>query len=46
MLREKLDMDGEYRVIYDFDGSAIHFLLITITNQDFGKMLYRCNILK
>ncbi|WP_347449317.1 type II toxin-antitoxin system RelE/ParE family toxin [Pantoea stewartii] len=46
MLRERLDVDGEYRVIYDFDGSAVHILLVISMRQDFGKMLYRYNILK
>jgi len=46
LLRERLDVDGEYRVLYDFDGSAIHILLVISMKQDFGKMLYRYNILK
>lgn len=46
LLRERLDVDGEYRVLYDFDGSAIHLLLVISMKQDFGKMLYRYNILK
>lgn len=46
MLRERLDVDGEYRVLYDFDGSAVHILLVISMKQDFGKMLYRYNILK
>ncbi|MGP2462772.1 type II toxin-antitoxin system RelE/ParE family toxin [Pantoea ananatis] len=46
LLRERLDVDGEYRVLYDFDGSSIHILLVISMRQDFGKMLYRYNILK
>lgn len=46
MLRERLDVDGEYRVLYDFDGSAVHILLVISMRQDFGKLLYRYNILK
>ncbi|WP_210502145.1 type II toxin-antitoxin system RelE/ParE family toxin [Pantoea ananatis] len=46
LLRERLNVDGEYRVLYDFDGSSIHILLVISMRQDFGKMLYRYNILK
>ena len=46
LLRERLDVDGEYRVLYDLDGSAIHILLVISMRQDFGKMLYRYNIMK
>ena len=46
LLRERLDVDGEYRVLYDFDGSAVHILLVISMKQDFGKMLYRYNIMK
>lgn len=46
MLRERLDVEGEYRVLYDFDGSTIDILLFISMKQDFGKALYRYNILK
>lgn len=46
MLRERLDVDGEYRVLYDFDGTTIEILLFVSMKQDFGKLLYRYNILK
>lgn len=46
LLRERPDVDGEYRVLYDFDGSAVHILLVISMRQDFGKLLYRYNILK
>jgi mRNA-degrading endonuclease RelE of RelBE toxin-antitoxin system len=46
MLRERLDVEGEYRVIYDFDGTHIEILLFVSMKQDFGKLLYRYNILK
>ncbi|MHC0025536.1 type II toxin-antitoxin system RelE/ParE family toxin [Enterobacter vonholyi] len=46
MLRERLDVDSEYRVLYDFDGSAIHILLVINMKQDFVKILYRYNVLK
>lgn len=46
LLRERLDVEGEYRVLYDFDGSTIDILLFISMKQDFGKTLYRYNILK
>jgi len=46
MLRERLDIEGEYRVLYDFDGSTIYILLFISMKQDFSKALYRYNILK
>lgn len=46
MLRERLDVEGEYRVLYDFDGTNIEILLFVGMKQDFGKLLYRYNILK
>ncbi|MDF7663056.1 type II toxin-antitoxin system RelE/ParE family toxin [Erwiniaceae bacterium L1_54_6] len=46
MLRERLDVNGEYRVLYDYDGSTIEILLFISMKQDFGKTLYRYNILK
>ncbi|MDH0357127.1 type II toxin-antitoxin system RelE/ParE family toxin [Morganella sp. GD04133] len=46
MLRERLDVEGEYRVLYDFDGANIEILLFVSMKQDFGKLLYRYNILK
>lgn len=45
-LRERLDVEGEYRVLYDFDGANIEILLFVSMKQDFGKLLYRYNILK
>ena len=46
MLRERLDIESEYRVLYDFDGSKIEILLVVSMKQDFSKLLYRYNILK
>lgn len=46
LLRERLDVEGEYRVLYDFDGNSINILLFISMKQDFGKTLYRYNILK
>jgi len=46
MLRERLDVEGEYRVLYDFDGTHIEILLFVSMKQDFSKLLYRYNILK
>jgi len=36
----------KYRVLYDFDGTNIEILLFVSMKQDFGKLLYRYNILK
>lgn len=46
LLRERLDVDSEYRVLYDFDGTKMEILLFVSMKQDFGKLLYRYNILK
>lgn len=46
MLRERLDVETEHRVLYHFDGSHIEILLFVNMKQDFQKMLYRYNILK
>ena len=46
MLRERLDVESEYRVLYDFDGEHIEILLFVSMKQDFDKILYRFNILK
>nr|AAG31734.1 unknown [Erwinia amylovora]AAG31738.1 unknown [Erwinia amylovora] len=46
MLRERLDVESEYRVLYDFDGKHIEILLFISMKQDFDKQLYRYNILK
>ena len=46
MLRERLGVEGEYRVLYDFDGTNIEILLFVSMKQDFGRLLYRYNILK
>lgn len=46
MLRERLDVESEYRVLYDFDGEHIEILLFISMKQDFDKILYRFNILK
>ncbi|ADP09973.1 hypothetical protein EJP617_02920 [Erwinia sp. Ejp617] len=46
MLRERLDVESEYRVLYDFDGEHIEILLFISMKQDFDKLLYRYNILK
>ncbi|WP_447840820.1 hypothetical protein [Enterobacter bugandensis] len=46
MLRERLDVEGEYRVLYDFVGSTIEILLFISMKQDFSKTLCRYNILK
>lgn len=46
MLRERLDVESEYRVLYDFNGEHIEILLFVSMKQDFDKILYRFNILK
>ncbi|KTS70656.1 hypothetical protein [Pantoea stewartii] len=46
MLRERLDVDGEYRVLYDFDGTNVEILLFVSMKQNFLNQLYRYNILK
>nr|WP_226374790.1 type II toxin-antitoxin system RelE/ParE family toxin [Pantoea stewartii] len=46
MLRERLDLDGEFRVIYDFDGKNVEILLFVSMKQNFLNQLYRYNILK
>jgi len=46
MLRARLDVEGEYCVLYDFDGTRIEILLFISMKQDFSKLLYRYNILK
>ncbi|EBO6350024.1 type II toxin-antitoxin system RelE/ParE family toxin (plasmid) [Enterobacter ludwigii] len=44
-LRERLDVESEYRVLYDFDGTNIEILLFVSMKQDFEKQLYRYNLL-
>lgn len=46
MLRERLDVESEYRVLYDFDGKHIEILLVVSMKQNFERLLYRYNILK
>lgn len=46
LLRERLDVEGDYRVLYDLQDNAIQILLFVSMKQDFGKLLYRYNILK
>jgi plasmid stabilization system protein ParE len=46
MLRERLDTEGDYRVLYDLQGDTIQILLFVSMKQDFGNLLYRYNILK
>lgn len=46
MLRERLDVESEYRVLYDFDGTNIEILLFVSMKQNFETLLYRYNILK
>lgn len=46
LLRERLDVEGEYRVLYDFVDNTIQILLFVSMKQDFGNLLYRYNILK
>lgn len=46
LLRERLDVEGEYRVLYDFTDNTIQILLFISMKQDFGNLLYRYNILK
>ena len=46
MLRERLDVESEYRILYDFDGNNIDILLFISMKQDFNKQLYRYNLLK
>jgi len=45
LLRERLDVDNEYRVLYDFDGQSIKILMFVSMKQDFEKQLYRYNLL-
>lgn len=45
-LRERLDGDSEYRVLYEFNGQHITILLFISMKQNFDKQLYRYNILK
>ncbi|ORM63942.1 hypothetical protein PRCB_18480 [Pantoea rodasii] len=45
LLRKHLDVDNEYRVIYDFDGTNIEILMFVSMKQDFEKHLYRYNLL-
>ncbi len=35
MFREQLDVDGDYSVLYDFDGSTIQILLVISMKQYF-----------
>lgn len=46
LLRERLDVEGEYRVLYDVLDNTIQILLFVSMKQDFGSLLYRYNILK
>lgn len=46
MLRERLDVESEYRILYDFDGENIDILLFISMKQDFNRQLYRYNLLK
>lgn len=41
LLRERLDTDSEYRLIYDFNGETIEILLFISMKQDLEKALYR-----
>ncbi|MGK3124986.1 type II toxin-antitoxin system RelE/ParE family toxin [Candidatus Pantoea formicae] len=45
-LRERLDPDSEYRVLYDFDGETVQILMFLSMKQDFVTTLYRYQILK
>ncbi|WP_455845892.1 type II toxin-antitoxin system RelE/ParE family toxin [Pantoea agglomerans] len=45
LLRERLDVENEYRVLYDFDGKNIEILMFVSMKQDFEKQLYRYNLL-
>ncbi len=44
-LRERLDPESEYRVLYDFDGKTVHILMFLSMKQDFTTTLYRYQIL-
>lgn len=46
MLRERLYVESEYRILYDFDGENIDILLFISMKQDFNRQLYRYNLLK
>ena len=41
LLRERLDIESDYRLIYDFDGETIEILLFVSMKQDLEKALYR-----
>ncbi|MFL4558254.1 type II toxin-antitoxin system RelE/ParE family toxin [Yersinia kristensenii] len=40
-LRERLDPDSEYRVIYDYDGQTVEILAFVSMKQDLERVLYR-----
>ncbi|WP_392432462.1 type II toxin-antitoxin system RelE/ParE family toxin [Yersinia sp. HM-2024] len=40
-LRERLDPDSEYRVIYDYDGQTAEILAFVSMKQDLERVLYR-----
>lgn len=45
-LRERLDPDSDYRVLYDFDGKTVQILMFLSVKQDFVTTLYRYQIMK
>lgn len=45
-LRERLDPDSEYRVLYGFDGKTVQIMMFLSMKQDFVTTLYRYQILK
>ncbi|MBC8952752.1 type II toxin-antitoxin system RelE/ParE family toxin [Xenorhabdus sp. PB62.4] len=44
-IRERLDADKGYRVLYEIKGDLIYILLFLSTKQDLAKALYRHQIL-
>jgi len=45
-LRERLDPNSDYRVLYDFDGKNVQILIFLGMKQDFVTTLYRYQIVK
>ncbi|GIU13908.1 type II toxin-antitoxin system RelE/ParE family toxin [Shewanella morhuae] len=45
-LRERITSDGNYLILYDFDGKSVDILLFMSTKQDLEALLHRYMILK
>lgn len=45
-LRERVDPNSGYRVLYDFDGKSVQILMFLSVKQDFVTTLYRYQIMK